>query len=297
MNVMQLRAFVTVVEKGSFSEAAKALGVSQPAVTMQVQALEADTGATLLDRRYRRVDLTDAGRVLLPHARKVLEQITDAREEIESLSGRVSGRLAIAASTTPGVYIVPKALGRFIATYPEVGVTVSVQDTSGVVTAVEDGLAHIGLAGSTIHGARVRFEPIGHDELVLVAAPDHRLAAEKQVHLQTLCEEPWVFREPGSGTRRVAEKILADHGVDPAELRVAVELGTGEAILAAVEGGLGIAILSRHVAEKALRLGTVVQIDAVGLPFSRPLFVVLPKGNASRAADAFLHHLNETSGT
>ncbi|HSK46752.1 MAG TPA: LysR family transcriptional regulator, partial [Coriobacteriia bacterium] len=101
MNVSQLRAFVTVVERGSFSEAAREMGISQPAVTMQVQALESDLGSTLLDRRYRRVDLTEAGHALLPHARKVLEQLEVARHDIERLSGTISGRLTVAASTTP----------------------------------------------------------------------------------------------------------------------------------------------------------------------------------------------------
>jgi len=105
MNVSQLTTFVTVVERGSFSEAARALGISQPAVTMQVQALETDVGATLLDRRYRRVDLTEAGKTLLPHARRILEQLVTAQSEIIALSGVVTGRLTIAASTTPGVYV------------------------------------------------------------------------------------------------------------------------------------------------------------------------------------------------
>jgi DNA-binding transcriptional LysR family regulator len=288
---MQLRAFLSVVDTGSFSDAAKALGVSQPAVTMQVQALEADTGATLLDRRYRRIDLTDAGKALLPHARAVIEQIDAARDEIETLSGRVTGRLVISASTTPGVYVVPKVLGGFLAAYPEVGVSVSVADTAEVVAAVEDGTAHLGLAGSTVAGARVLFEPVGEDRLVLVAPPGHPLAEKGGVRLGDLFDEVWVMREAGSGTRRVAEQILADNGLDPAELRVAVELSTGEAVLAAVEGGLGISILSRYVADKALKLGSVVEIDAVGLPFTRPLFAVLPKKNPTRAAQAFFERL------
>lgn len=297
MNVMQLRAFVTVVENGSFSAAAKELHISQPAVTMQIQALESDIGATLLDRRYRRVDLTEAGRTLLPHARRVLEQIRSAREEIESLSGTVTGRLSIAASTTPGVYIIPRVLGRFISGYPEVGVNVSVHDTTDVIDAVQGGIAHIGLAGSMVPGARVRFERMGTDELVMVARPDHPLTGASQIHIQTLCDEVWVFRETGSGTRREAEKVLVEHGLDPSELRVAVELGSGEAILAAVEGGLGIAIVSRFVAEKSIRLGSVTELDVVGLPHIRPLYAVLPRGTASRAAEAFFRVLgDELSG-
>lgn len=291
MNVSQLRTFVAVVDHGSFSAAAKALSISQPAVTMQVQALEADTGATLLDRKYRRIDLTEAGRTLLPHARRVLEQLEQAKDEITALSGQVTGRLSIAASTTPGVYVIPRLLGSFLSAYPEVGVTIAVHDTAEVVAAVESGGAQIGVTGGIVRGARVTFEEIGVDDLIAICPPDHPLAKRAGAPIADLAEETWIFREAGSGTRQVAEKFLTHHGVDTQELRVAVELGTGEAIVSAVEGGLGIAMLSRHVAAKALAAGTVAEIHAMGLPASRPLYVVLPKATPTRAATAFREHL------
>lgn len=293
MNTQQLRTFVAVVEHGSFSEAARALGVSQPAVTMQIQSLEGALGATLLDRRYRRVDLTEAGRTLLPHARRVLTQIEEAADEIAALSGTVTGRLTIAASTTPGVYVIPRLLGEFISANPEVGVTIEVHDTAAVVEAVESGRAHIGMTGATVRGARATFEELGRDELLLICAPKHRLAAAKGVALADLADEAWVLRESGSGTRQVSERLLADHGLDPEELRVAVELGTGEAIISAIEGGLGVAVLSRHVAAKALELGSVVAVDAKGLPATRPFYLVTPKGTPTRAAGAFQMHLRD----
>jgi DNA-binding transcriptional LysR family regulator len=291
MNTQQLRTFVTVVEVGSFSEAARALGISQPAVTMQIQGLESSIGATLLDRRYRRIDLTEAGRALLPYARHVLAQLDEARDEIAALSGSVTGRLTISASTTPGVYVIPRLLGAFIAAHPEVGVTIEVHDTAAVVEAVESGRAQFGMTGATVRGARIAFEELGTDELILICAPDSPLATRTGVALAELADESWVMRESGSGTRQVTESLLADHGLDPQELRVAVELGTGEAIVSAVEGGLGISILSRHVAGKALELGTVVSVDAMGLPATRPFFSVMPKGTPTRAAQAFLEHL------
>ncbi len=291
MNVSQLRAFVTVVDRGSFSAAARAMGVSQPAVTMQVQGLEADLGVTLLDRRYRRVDLTEAGRSLMPHARKVLEQLDEARDDIEALSGTVSGRLTIAASSTPGDYLIPSLLGSFIAENPEVGISIAISDTARVVEAVESGAAQYGITGAIVRGARCRFEELGHDELVLIAPTSSPLAARKAIPLAELCDEPWVFRESGSGTRLVAERLLAENGLETTELRVMVELGTGEAIVSAVEGGLGIAVVSRYVADKALRLGTVAEVDAQGFPAGRPFFAVLPKGTLTRAANAFHEHL------
>lgn len=291
MNVQQIRSFVAVVDHGTFSEAARVLGISQPAVTMQVQALETDVGATLLDRHYRRIDLTEAGRTLLPHARRVLEQIEAAQEEISALSDVVTGHIIIAASTTPGVYVIPRLLGAFVADNPEVTVTIMVADSARVVEAVENGEAHIGMTGAVLRGARVEYEEVGRDELLLIGPVGRETHGEDPLTLAGLSDEPWIMREQGSGTRQVTESLLSTHGVDPEELRVVVELGTGEAIVSAVEGGLGYAIISSHVADKAVRLGTVASVHVTGLPAVRPYYVVSPRGTLTRAARAFHEHL------
>lgn len=291
MNIQQLRTFVTVVDHKSFSEAARVLGVSQPAVTMQVQALETDLGATLLDRRYRKVDLTEAGRILLPHAHKVLADLEHARQELENLSGSISGRLVIAASTTPGQYILPKVLGSFLAQYPEVGVSLRVLDTAEVVDRVETGDAHLGMTGAQIAGARVLYDQLGHDNLEMVCPPNHRLTKSKEVALADLVEEPFIVREPGSGTRMVVEDVMRRAGVDSSELRVVMELGTNEAILSAVEGGMGLGVVSTWVAEKAIALGSAARVPLRGFPLERPLFLVRPRTTLTRAAEALVDHM------
>jgi DNA-binding transcriptional LysR family regulator len=292
MNISQLRTFLAVIDCGSFSEAAKALGISQPAVTMQVQSLEADLGVTLLDRRYRRIDLTEAGRVLEPHARRTVAEVDGARDEIEQLAGEVGGRLEIAASTTPGAYVIPGMLGSFVAAYPSVSVTVSVHDTAGVITAVEEGRAQLGVSGAIVKGAKVAFEPLTNDELIAICPPTSPLATRTGVALSDLADEDWVTREPGSGTRAMAERALEAHGVDPGNLRVVAQLGTGEAIVSAIEGGLGIAIVSRLVARNALELGTVIRVDLAGASIQRPFYTLLPKGTPTRAAAAFSSYLH-----
>ena len=293
MNVSQLRAFVAVVEHRSFSEAARVLGVSQPAVTMQIQALEADVDATLLDRGYRKVEITEAGRTLLPYARRVLAELDEARHSLEALSSIVSGRLVLAASTTPGQYVLPRLLGRFLKEYPEVGVTLRVYDTGEAVRLVEAGEADLGMIGAEIHGARVRYEELGSDELLFVCPPDHPAAKRSRVLFSELTDEPFIVREPGSGTRMVAEDIARRNAVDPAELRVIMELGTNEAVLSAVEGGMGLGIVSSWVARKALELGTVAQVPEPAFPVKRPLFLVLPRRTLSRAAEALVQYLRE----
>ena len=291
MNVSQLRTLIAVVDHGSFSEAARALGISQPAVTMQVQALEADIGATLLDRGYRKVEVTEAGRALLPHARRVLSEIENARTELENLSDTVSGRLTLAASTTPGQYILPRILGSFLKQHPEVGVTLRVYDTADVVAHVEDGDADLGMIGAEVHGARVHYEQLGSDDLVLICPAAHPLTTRKRLSFSDLTDEPFIVREAGSGTRMVAEDVSRRSAIDPAELKVVMELGTNEAIVSAVVGGMGLGIVSAQVARKAIELGTVAEIASAGFPVARPLFLVLPRRTPTRAGEAFANHL------
>lgn len=294
MNLTQLRAFVTVVEHASFSEAARSLGLSQPAVTMQVQSLEAEAGATLLDRRYRRVELTDAGRVLLPHAQHVLEELETARLQMEQLSDRVTGRLTIAASTTPGDYVIPGLLGAFLAENPEVGVTLRVYDTAEVIEAVAEGDAQLGMVGAEVEGTRITFEQMGSDHLVMVCPPDSTLATRSKLMTSDLVEETFLMREQGSGTRMVTEDAFRAGGVDPSDLRVLAEFGTSEAIVSAVEGGMGVGVVSEWVATKALKLGTVAQVTVGGsFPIERHFFAVTARGTISRAADAFLEYMRE----
>ena len=296
MNISQLRAFIAVVEQGSFSAAARVLGISQPAVTMQVQGLEADVGALLFDRRYRGVDLTEAGKSVLPHARAVLEEIDAARDELESLSGAITGRLTVAASTTPGQYVLPNLLGEFLRRNPEVGVTITVHDTAEVVDIVESGGAHLGMVGAKVRGARATLEEISTDELVLICPPDSPLLERKGLLAPDLANERFIMREQGSGTRQVTESALRAQGINPDDLLVVTELGTSEAIVRAIEGGLGLGIVSRWVAEKAIALGTVRELSVGGFPVSRPFYVVIPHRSSTRAAGAFLEHLRLSFG-
>lgn len=293
MNISQLRTFTTVVDHGSFSEAARVLGISQPAVTMQMQALEADIGATLLDRGYRKVALTEAGRLLMPYARHVIGELDEARQSIADLSTVVSGRITLAASTTPGQYVLPRILGAFLKSYPEVGVSLRVYDSADVVAHVEAGDADLGMTGAEVHGARVIYERLGSDDLALICPPDHPLASRPVAAFHDLTDEPFIVRESGSGTRMAAEAAILRSGVDPSELDVVMELGTNEAIVSAVEGGMGLGIVSVLVARKALESGTVGQVDGAGFPVARPLFLVLPKRTMPRAAFALAEFLRD----
>lgn len=293
LNIAQLRTFVEVVERGSLSGAARGLGLSQPAVTMQVQGLESELGATLLERRYRKVELTEAGRVFLPAARSMLAKLDAARDGIARLADTVGGHLVVAVSTTPGQYVVPRLLGAFLRRYPDVSVSLRVHDTAEVVAAVEAGEAQLGMTGAELSQAKVAFEQMGVDRLVIVCPPDSPVATGADVTLAELAEQPFIMREPGSGTRMATERVLREGGIEPADLDVVLELGTNEAIVNAVEGGLGVGVVSHWAADKALRLATIAAVRTPAFPVDRPLFAVLPRGEMSRAAAALLDHLRD----
>lgn len=295
MNIAQLKAFLAVVDEGSFSAAARVLGISQPAVTMQIRALEEDLGAVLLDRRYRKIDLTEAGKELLVRARRIFVELDGVRSSISALSGTVAGHLSIAASTTPGDYVIPALLGAFLNTYPDVEISLAVSDSAGVAASVENGEADFGMTGAK-SDARVEYTQVGEDELIVIAYPGNPLSTSEPVDIRTLVDKPWIMREQGSGTRSVTEAVFREHGVNPDALPVVVELGSGEAVIGAVEGGLGVAMLSRYVAEKSLRLGTVVKVELTE-KISRPFYAVLPKGTPTRAALAFNDHLHGALGS
>ncbi len=291
MNISQLRTFTAVVDHRSFSEAARVLGISQPAATMHVQSLESDVGATLFDRGYRNISLAEAGEVLIPYARKILAEVDDARHAIESMGDVVTGRVTVAASTTPGQYLLPRLLGTFLSAYPEVGITLRVYDSADVIEHVAQGSAGLGMVGAEVPDARVHHEQLGSDELVLICPANHRRAAGPEVAFSDIAGEQFIVREAGSGTRLAAEEVIRRGGVDPADLEVVMELGTNEAIVSAVEGGMGLGIVSEQVAKKALELGSVAVVPGAGFPIARPLFMVLPRTSLTRAASALADHL------
>jgi DNA-binding transcriptional LysR family regulator len=295
MNITQLEAFVAVVDRGSFSAAARSLGVSQPAVTMQIQQLEADLGVTLLVRGPRASTPTEAGEELLPRARTILAGLAQAREAVQGLGDHVSGHLLIGASTTPGQYVLPRLLGSFLEVHPDVGVTLQVADTVEVVEAVTDRAVAIGMVGAEVKGFPVTFEAAGTDDVVLIAPPGH--PALGAARTRDLADSRFVVREAGSGTRSVTEAALRSAGLDPSELDVVLELGTSEAIVNAVEGGLGIGAVSHWAADKALALGTVQEISVAGFPVRRGLYLVIPRGPLPRAAEAFAVHVREALTT
>lgn len=287
MDTRQLAAFCAVVEKKSFSQAAERLGVTQPAVSLQIRALEKRLGVQLVDRSGRRVAPTEAGQRLYRNAQRVLaaeEQLLDELTEGEL----VAGRFELGASTGPGGSVVPLLLGELARTYPDLSVALTVSDTHRIVELVADRGVELGVVGFARRHRSVVFEPLFHDQVVLACPPGHRFAG-KTISLDDLREESLILMQEGAGVREAIEDELRAVGVRPRDFGARLELGLQESVRAAVEAGFGVTFISRSAIEAALAAGTLTEAHVKGLEPSREIFLARAAGRTlTRAAQAFL---------
>jgi DNA-binding transcriptional LysR family regulator len=292
MDTRQLAAFVAVVEKKSFSQAAERLGVTQPAVSLQIRALEKRLGVQLLDRSGRRVEPTEAGQRLYRNAQRVLaaeEQLLDELAEGE----RIAGRFELGASTGPGGSVVPILLGELAQAYPDVSVALTVADTHRIVELVADRALELGVVGFARRHRSVVFEPLFHDQVVLACPPGHRFAG-KTVSLDELREETLILMQEGAGVREAIEDELREVGVRLRDFDARLELGLQESVRTAVEAGFGVTFISRSAIEAALAAGTLTEARVEGLEPSREIFLARAAGRTlTRAAQAFLDLAHE----
>lgn len=292
LNVHQLHIFYTVADRGSFSAAAQALHMTQPAVTMQVQALEERYGTKLLNRTTKRLELTEAGHWLLPQARKAVELLRDTDARMIRFVEELKGRLQFAASLTIGEYVLPRLLGTFLRLHPGLSVNMKVMNTTEIVDAVSHQGLEFGLIEAPCEQPGMLAEPVMDDELMLVAPADHPFAARESVTLDEVLSQPLVLREKGSGTRQVVEDELWRHDVEERNLKVVSEFGSTAAIKSAVEAGLGLTVLSVWTIKHETALGLLKTVPIDGVSFQRKFYAVrLPSSLLSLPAAAFMEQL------
>ncbi|HET6623815.1 MAG TPA: selenium metabolism-associated LysR family transcriptional regulator [Gaiellaceae bacterium] len=289
MDTRQLAAFCAVVERKSFSQAAERLGVTQPAVSLQVRALERRLGTQLLDRSGRRVEPTEAGLRLYRGAQRMLtleDQIV--ADVTASAEGDLSGDLVLGASTGPAAIAVPLLLCEFQRESPEVRVFLTVSDTHAVVERVATRELELGIVGAARRHRGVRVEPFFSDEVILACPPGHRFAG-RTVSLGELREESLVLMQEGAGVRQVVEDALRRQGVRLRDLDVRLELGLQESVRAAVEAGYGVTFISRTAVEAGLEAGTLAAAQVEGMEASREISLASATGRTrSRVAEAFV---------
>jgi DNA-binding transcriptional LysR family regulator len=289
MDTRQLAAFCAVVERRSFSQAAEQLGVTQPAVSLQIRSLEKRLGLQLLDRSGRRVEPTEAGSRLYRSAQRLLameeQLLADLGDEAE---GELAGRLEIGASTGPGGTVLPVVLAEFQQLHPGVHVALAVSDTQHVVEQVARREVELGVVGASRRHRGVVFEPFFRDEVVLAVPRGHRFAG-RTVTLDELKAEPLVLMQEGAGVRQVIEEELRAAGLRLRDLDVRLELGLQESARSAVVAGYGVTFISRSAIEADLAAGTVEIARVEGLEPSREISLVRSAGRAeTRVAQAFV---------
>jgi LysR family transcriptional regulator, transcriptional activator of the cysJI operon len=294
MDTRQLAAFCAVVERKSFSQAAERLGVTQPAVSLQIRSLEQRLGRQLLDRSGRRVEPTEAGLRLYASAQRLLALEEHLLEELDADDeGAITGTLELGASTGPGGTVVPLLLCQFQEQHPDVRVRLTVSDTQTLVDRVAERELELGIVGAGRRHRGVSFEPFFRDEVVLACPPGHRFAG-KTISLEELKGEQLIVMQEGAGVRQVLEDELRKAGMRLRDLDVKLELGLQESVRSAVLAGHGIAFISRLAIEADLEAGRVGTARVRGLDPVREILLARASGRSqTRAARAFIAFTQE----
>ncbi len=284
----RLQVFHTVARLLSFTKAAESLHMTQPAVTFQVRQLEEYFNTRLFDRTHNRISLTDAGKRVFEYADEIFDLYAKMENAVRDMTGEISGILIIGASTTIAEYMLPALLGDFKRKYPDINVHLKVSNSDGIVSMVENNDIDLGVVESAVMNKNLVVENCRHDRLVAIVPPQHSLASEQKVQLKDLMSHAYIAREEGSGTREVIHEYLTNAGMKPADIHVAMELGSPEAIKGAVEAGMGVSIVSEVTIHKEIQLGTLVALE-LDPPMERPFSFVHQKQKfRQRAMDELL---------
>jgi LysR family transcriptional regulator, low CO2-responsive transcriptional regulator len=293
LDLYKLEIFYWVAELRSFSQAAELLSLRQPTISAHVQELEKSLGGKLLFRVRGRVSLTPLGRMLLERAKNLLEFKRETIAALEQFQGTLSGELWVGGSNIPGQYLLPPKLGAFVTKYPGVKPILRIGDSAGIVEDVLDGKVELGFVGFKRDDARLSFETLWNDEMVLAVPQDHPWSRRHSVRMSDLRGEKFISREGGSGTLGSFRQLLAKHRQSPDELlNIAMELGSTEAVKEALMAGFGISILSRISIRRELKEGSIVEVPIRGLSLKRDFYKVFHKRRPLHPiAQAFRHFL------
>lgn len=283
----QLEIFEAIARLGSFTRAAEELYLTQPTISMQMKKLADYVGVPLIEQVGKKVHLTDVGKELAQASREVFGIMDRFTMSVAERQGMKKGRLRLTAITT-AAYVAPRLLGDFAQLYPDIEVALNVTNRERVLSNLAEGISDLYILGQPPEEIDVVAEPFMENPLVVVAAPDHPLAGQKDIPLKRLAQEHWLLREHGSGTRMAIERLFLEHAL---EIHPRMELGSSEAIKQAILAGFGISALSIH----SLLLNAPDQfaiLDAEGFPIRRQWFAVYPTGRElSVVARTFLEFL------
>lgn len=291
LNFHQLYIFYAVASHRSFSRAAESLSITQPAVSIQVQELEKFLGAALFHRRTRGLRITEVGETVFAYAQQIFSLSGKLLETLEEIHNLQTGRLSLGASTTPGEYLLPLAVGRFRQLYPGINVDLYIANTRTITQRILNQELDLGMVGShpTVGQDELGFIDYMEDEIVLVAAPTHPLSQGGEITAQQVVDAGLILRESGSATRNTAEEYFGKLGITPT---AALSLGSNQALKQAAMAGGGVAVISRMGVTAETRAGMLVTLPVVDWDCRRPLTLIYPKDRQlSPSKRAFLEYL------
>ena len=284
----KLNAFLHAAETLNFSTAAQQLHVSQPTISKYVSALERQFDVLLFERTVSGLQLTNAGKTLVPWARRLVHESLDLHETMLSMREEVVGQLQIACSTTAGKYILPQLAGRFRRLHPGVQVSIHSCTQGNVTEQLLQGEADLGVQSIEVSGMQLECQEFFTDHIVLIVSSQHPWTKRTEVEPAELLEAPFIIREQTSGTRRAMLSALAQHDITLSDLDIFLEVANAEAIVTAVTNNFGVSFVSRLASTYARAWGCVVEVPVCNLDLRRQLCMARCSTKApNRAVDAF----------
>jgi DNA-binding transcriptional LysR family regulator len=284
VSLRQLRVFEAAATNRSFSKAAEALHLTQPGVSMHIKELETSAGLPLFERIGKKLYVTEAGQELLARAREILRALKDAEDTLDGLRGLRRGRINLAVVST-AKYFVPQLLARFGKDFPALEIRLAVSNRNSVIDQLVANEVDLAIMGRSPQSLDTVAEPFAQNPHVIIAAPDHPLAAQRRISVETVAKENFIVREPGSGTRLAMQQFFEEFGL---ACKVGMEMASNETIKQAVMAGMGLSFISRHTTNLEIQTGRLVVLDVRGTPVIRQWHVAhLAKKRLSPTAVAF----------
>jgi LysR family transcriptional regulator for metE and metH len=291
ITLKQLRALTAVVENGTVSGAAQVLGVTPPAVTLQMRLLEETVGMPLVERTDQGLHPTDCGKELLAGARRIEATLADCGEALQALAGIERGQVTVGIIST-AKYFAPRVIAAFVKAHPKVDLRLHIGNRGEIIAGLRNYDFDLAIMGRPPEDFDVERAVIGDHPHIIVGPADHPLVRKRRLELADLGGETFLLREDGSGTRLLMQHLFAQAGLSP---NLGMEIGSNETIKQAVMAGLGIALISAHTVSAELRDGRLAAFDVAGLPIVRQWFVVTQKGKRLLPAGRALWEFISTS--
>ncbi len=288
VDLLQIETFLHAAENLNFSEAARILHVTQPTVSHHIKNLEQDLGVLLFERQGASIKLTEAGRLLVPWAKRVVRDSIEMQEMMDSLKQGIAGDLCIACSTTAGKYVLPQLAARFSMRHPKIRMTLLRCAPATVVPNLLEGIANLGVISSEIPDKELELQRFFQDSISVIVPKSHPFISRSKILPEDLLEESIIMREETSGTRKIVLSEFAKYDISLEDLNIFMKIGNAEAIIRTVAAGYGISFVSKLAADCALDRGNVVAVPIEGFNLVRTIYMVRKRLNVSnRSQDAF----------